>query len=286
MSCTFHHLVFCILLLWHATAIARPLIFDTHLHYSAADAETFTPEQIIKQLDRAGISRALVSGMPTSAVARLHAYAPHRIVAFLGLYRDEQDKRYWMYNPKIISYIKKQLDSGIYSGIGEFHIFAKDRRSPVLRRIVSIAAERKLLLQVHGDVEIIDEIFSQQPDVTVLWAHMGTRPEPKLLRRALERYPEHLFIDTSVRDERIIPNGIILPQWKSLFIEYQDRFLASVDTFRTERWQRLESVVSLIHSWLAQLPDGVARKLAYENAAKLFPVNNGLYFRTGQAAGQ
>jgi hypothetical protein len=55
-----------------------------------------------------------------------------------------------------------------------------------------------------------------------------------------------------------------------LFIDYQDRFLVAVDTFSVNRWQTFDLVVKDIQQWLSFLPESVAKKLAYENAQKLF----------------
>ena len=220
--------------------------------------------------DRNHITHAMVTGNPTRHVEGLHAHAPERIIPFLSVYDSFRDKRDWMHDETIPARVERDLESGIYRGIGELHIFAKDRKSPVLRRLVEIAAERDLMLSIHGDAEIIDEIFAIAPDVTVLWAHMGTRPEPAFLREVLARHPEGLYIDTSVRDDRIIPEGEILPEWRQLFIDHADRFLVGVDTFSVNRWQHFDQVAAKIRRWLDQLPPDVARQLAHENAEQLF----------------
>ena len=150
------------------------------------------------------------------------------------------------------------------------HIFAKDKHSPVFKQIVKLAEEKNLVLLIHGDREVIDEAFKIAPSVTVLWAHLGTRPHPWVLRAALKRYPEKLYIDTSVRDKQLLMTGALTPMWKQLFIDYQDQFMVAIDTFSVNRWNTYHLVVNDIHDWLDDLPEQVARKLAYENASRLF----------------
>jgi len=55
-----------------------------------------------------------------------------------------------------------------------------------------------------------------------------------------------------------------------LLLEYSQRFMVGVDTYRTERWHGFAEVVSQIRSWLDQLPDEVSSAIAYRNAARLF----------------
>ena len=244
-------------------------LFDSHSHYGLADTQNFTPAQILNIFDTNQIAYALISSTPNSGTENLYKAAPDRIIPFLGLYQTLRDKRDWMYDESVIDLVENNLKTGIYRGIGELHIFEKDRKSPVLKRIVEIASERGLMLQVHGDKGVIDEIFTIAPNVTVLWAHLGTRPHPWVLRAALEKHPNNLYIDTSVRDKQLLMTGGLTPMWKELFIDFQDRFMVAIDTFSVNRWNTYDLVVKDIHDWLDDLPEEVAAKIAYENAYNL-----------------
>ncbi|MDG6773416.1 amidohydrolase family protein [Thiomicrorhabdus sp. ZW0627] len=251
-------------------------IFDSHLHYGGEDVKAYAPKEIMAIFDRSQVTHALISSTPNDGTEALYHYAPKRIIPFLGVYETLKDKRDWMYDETVVAKAEEALKKGFYRGLGEFHIFAKDKKSPVFKGLVKLAEKHGLMLQAHGDAEIIDEIFAIAPKVTVLWAHMGTRPEPDFLRSVLQRHPDRLYIDTSVRDTLLLgTDGYskhrgLTDEWKKLFIDYQDRFLVAVDTFSVNRWNTFDSVVKDIRSWLSQLPEPVARKLAYENARKLF----------------
>lgn len=250
---------------------AQSPLFDTHLHYGDEDAKHYSPKQIIEIFDRNKVQFALVSSTPNDGTEQLYHYAPKRIIPFLGLYQTLEDKRDWMWDESVVPRVKEALTLGIYRGIGELHIFAKDRKSPVLKEIVSIASSKGLMLQVHGDAEILDEIFQIAPNVTVLWAHMGTRPEADYLRQVLERHSQNLYIDTTVRDRQLLgEHDQLSSEWRQLFIDYQDRFTVGVDTFSVNRWNTFAEVTQQIRQWLSQLPDSVAHKLAYGNAYGLF----------------
>jgi predicted TIM-barrel fold metal-dependent hydrolase len=140
----------------------------------------------------------------------------------------------------------------------------------VFAELVRMAAAHRLVLMLHGDAAVVDRAFALAPSVQVLWAHLGTQPEPAQLAGMLDRHPENLWIDTSVRDERIAPNGKLLPQWHALFLRYPDRFLAAVDTFSANRWQNYEAVVEQIRGWAEVLPGDAKRKLLHDNAVRLF----------------
>ncbi|QCU90522.1 amidohydrolase family protein [Thiomicrorhabdus sediminis] len=245
-------------------------LFDSHLHYGHEDVAHFSEQQVMQIFDRNRVKYALISSTPNSGTEKLYRYSPNRIIPFLGVYHSLSDKRDWMHNLNVLEEVKQNLEKGFYRGIGEIHIFAKDRKSPVLKGLVEIAAEQSLFMQIHGDAEILDEVFALAPNVTVLWAHLGTQPDPDYLREVLQRHPNNLYIDTSVRDKQLLANGKLSEAWQQLFIDYQDRFMIAVDTFSVNRWQTFDQVVSDINDWLDDLPPEVANKLAYDNAYRLF----------------
>jgi predicted TIM-barrel fold metal-dependent hydrolase len=161
------------------------------------------------------------------------------------------------------------LKKGFWRGIGELHIFARDRHSLVFKQVVTLAAQHRLPLQIHGDPAVIDSVYDMAPGHPVVWAHAGTFPYPDLLADYLRRYPA-LRVDLSVRNERIAPNGKLSDDWYQLFMRYPDRFMVGVDTFSLLRWNNFDKAVASIRYWLAQLPDDIAQQLAYDNAAALF----------------
>lgn len=246
-----------------------PLI-DAHSHYAKADFDTFSPEEIIQILDKNSIQKILITGTPNAGTLALYNFAPKRVIPFLSVYQTKADKRDWMHQSGVIDAARQNLKQGIFQGIGELHIFAKDRKSPVLRGLVELASEKKLPMLIHADAEVIDEVFAIDPNAKVLWAHLGTRPDVGLLDSMLKKYPTGLFIDTSVRDKQLLEGGALAEEWKALFIENQDRFLVAIDTFSVNRWQTYEFVVKDIQTWLGDLPPDVARKLAYQNAQTFF----------------
>lgn len=253
-----------------AAAAALPMI-DAHSHYTAADAEAFAPADVVTALDAAGVSRIVISGTPPGMAQRLYRHAPQRVLPFLGVYASDRDKATWMHDAQLPQRARDALAAGHWVGIGELHLFARDAHSPVLEALVSLAVERGLVLLIHGDVDVIDRIFALAPTARVLWAHLGTVPEPGRVDDALARHRDRaLWVDTSVRDERIAPGGVLQPAWRALFERHPERFVVAVDAFSTNRWRRYGDVVATIRAWVDTLPAPLARRLLHDNAAAMF----------------
>jgi len=257
-----------LVLLFSWPLVAQPL-FDTHLHYSASDAQHFSPQEILDLLDENAIPFAAVTGTPSTHVSKLYHQAPERIVPLLSVYRHDTDKATWINDESLIPYLEKELKSGYWRGIGELHIFAHNRHSKIFKKIIGLASAWQLPLLIHSDPTVIDTLYEIAPKQQVIWAHAGTFPYPDLVSDYLRRYP-NLSIDVSMRDERIAPDGIINDEWYEFFVTYPDRFMIGVDTYTTSRWNSYDSAAATVRSWLAQLPDEIAKKLAFVNAAKLY----------------
>lgn len=245
-------------------------MIDAHSHYTATDAEALSPADIVATLDAAGVSRIVVTGTPPEVAQRLHRHAPDRVLPFLGVYASAFDKATWMHDAQLPQRVQQQLATGHWVGIGELHLFARDVHSPVFEALVGLAVARGLMLMIHGDTEVIDRVFALAPTARVLWAHLGTVPVPDLVDDSLSRHRDRaLWVDTSVRDERIAPGGVLLDEWRSLFERYPGRFVVAVDAFSTQRWKHYGEVVTTIRTWVDRLPPPLARRLLHDNAAAM-----------------
>lgn len=258
------------LLAFSVVIYAEERLFDAHLHFNAEDASQHQPERVVALLRQSGIDTAVVTSRPPSQVLRLHALAPDLIVPMLGVYRTAADKqRLWLYDKRLPARVESALSDSRWQAIGELHVFALDRHNPVFIDVVKLAEARHLPLLIHSDPAVIDALFQHAPDAKVIWAHAGAYPLPELLRDYLQRYP-NLYVDLSVREERVAPQGEIDTDWEWLLVEFSDRFLIGVDTYRTSRWDQYPDVLGQIRNWLDQLPTEVARNIGSENGKRLF----------------
>jgi hypothetical protein len=257
---------------WAGTAWAQqPPLLDAHSHYTATDARQLSPGHIIAKLDAAGVSRAVITSAPPLLARELHRYAPQRIIPLLGAYSTDADKARWMHDPELPTRTAALAALGGWAGIGELHLFAQDAGSPVFAELVRIAATHNLMLLIHGDPEVLDRAFEIAPTVRILWAHLGTVPEPAAVERVLQGHANKaLWVDTSVRDDRIAPGGQLLPAWRQLFEAHPARFVVAVDTFSTQRWRRYGEITTHIRQWVGGLPTELQERLLWRNAEALF----------------
>jgi hypothetical protein len=246
-------------------------LFDVHSHYKSDDAEQFPVEAVVDILDREHIEHMVIIGEPADRALSLAQATGGRVIPFLGLYSSYRDKADWAFDITLPGRLRMALETGRYAGIGELHLFAPHRTSPVFEKVVALATEYRLPLLVHGDAAVVDQVFEWAPGLVVLWAHLGTDPDPGVIREMLRRHPDSLFIDTSVRDERFVDEaGALRPEWRGLFIDHADRLMIAIDTYSTSRWRDIGAVTGRIRGWLSQLPPDVAARLAHGNARQLF----------------
>jgi hypothetical protein len=242
-------------------------LFDTHIHYSQSDWSAYGPEAALAALDRAGVQWAMVSSTPDEGTVRLYEKAPTRIVPVLRPYRTRGDMGTWTGDASVLTYVEGRLQRGIYRGIGEFHLAPGEATSAVVRGFVQLAIRHRLFLHAHSDDVAVEELLRLDPKVQVLWAHAGMSAGPDIVGRLLARYP-NLTVELALRDD-VAPGGKLDPAWRSLFLQYPDRFMVGSDTWVTARWDRLPEIHAGIRAWLHQLPRDVAEQLAFKNAARL-----------------
>jgi hypothetical protein len=264
-----------VLLGWLASTAAiagnpLPVMIDAHAHYSAPDAAVLPPEAVLAKLDAAGVQRMAVTSSPPQLVQDSYRHMTDRVIPLLGVYESDLQKESWVRDAGLPARVEASLGDGEWAGIGELHLFARDAQQPVFAQLARLAASRKLVLMIHGDVEVVERAFSVAPGVRVLWAHLGTEPQPEILAAMLLRHPDTLWVDTSVRDERIAPEGDLLPAWRALLERFPERFVVAVDTFSVNRWQHYESVAATIRRWVDPLPQPLRDNLLHDNASRLF----------------
>lgn len=242
---------------------------DAHLHYNQSHSDQLTPVQIIGILKRNNIELAVVTSIPSSMSLELQKAAPEQIIPLLGVYTDYEDKQNWHRQTNLANNIEQAITSGAYRGIGELHLFAEHRHSPVFMQLVTLASRHHLPLLMHCDPAVIDTLFEHEPQALVVWAHAGAYPYPALLRDYLARYP-NLYIDLSMRNERIAPDNQLDSEWENLFMEFPDRFMTGVDTFSTRRWHDYSHYAGQTRGWLEQLPDEISRQIRIENTRQVY----------------
>jgi predicted TIM-barrel fold metal-dependent hydrolase len=250
-----------------AAMAADPVkLIDTHIHYSHDAWDMLPPAEAIKVLRKAGLKRAFVSSSSDDGTQLLYKQAPDLIVPVLRPYRRRGEISSWFKDPTVVDMIADRLSKNTYAGIGEFHIFGDDANRPVMRSVVQLAKKYGIFLHAHSDAAAVINIFKQNPDARVLWAHSGFA-EADEIHQMLTRFP-NLRADLAFRSEHATSDSVD-PDWRKLFMAHPDRIMVGTDTFAPERWYYVVEHADWTRTWLKDLPADLAEKIAWKNAQAL-----------------
>ena len=246
-------------------------IFDAHIHYKKPAWDSYPVESIIELMDKNGVAMGLVSSTPDEGTIRLWRYAPGRIVPELRPYHGDVGSSNWAKAENMVKYLELRLLKHPHEGIGEFHIHRLDTSDePLFREVIKLAKERDIFLHVHSDAEPIRWLYSLDSEVKLIWAHAGLGTPVTRVYEVLEEFPE-LVADLSLREYDILAASDQLdPEWGELLLAFQDRLLVGSDTWVNSQWADYSNIIDANRRWLAKLPREAAKKIAYQNAERLF----------------
>jgi hypothetical protein len=250
----------------------QPLrIFDAHLHYNQEPAPFYELDKVLEIFRRNNITGILATSRPNKGTHQLvDAKAPGlTVVPFIRPYRTRNDIQTWFDDPAIWELIQSEYKRGYYRGIGEFHIYGKAAAGEQVKRIVNFAVERNLWLHAHCDEEALLLLFGHNPKARIVWAHTGFSTAPTRVRELLDKH-SGLIGELSYRGGITEGGGKLSSEWRSLFANYSHRFVLGSDTWINERWFAYDGIMKTYREWLAQLPEDQARRIAHENAERLF----------------
>ena len=246
----------------------RVALFDAHVHYSADARQRFTIDEVLAILKAAGVRRALVSSTPDEGTIALYERAPDIVIPILRPYRGPGELATWTRDGTVVAYLMSRYRAGVHRGIGEFHLGPGEAELPVVRQVVAMAVREDLVLHAHADARAVEELLRIDPRARVLWAHAGMGESAASVGALVDRYPQ-LLVELALRSD-VAPSGELDPEWRALFLRHPDRFMYGTDTWVPERWNALVDSAESARAWLRDLPDAIARAIAYGNAERVF----------------
>ena len=241
-----------------------------------------TTDQLLEEMDRAGVERAVILGQDTHAtrnpafknytlkndeVARIAGRSRDRLVPFAGVDPNAGSESI----RELKRAVKKLGMRGLKVHSSTNSVYLNDRRK--MYPIYEFCQEERLPIMFHtgttglGDCEIkysktelLDEVCQSFPDLRVVMAHFGW-PWPDVAIAIALRSP-NVFIDVSGWKPRYLPPAI-LPYLNGIL---QDRFLFGTDypMLRQEEW--MEDYRATLEP---KLRPGVSEKLLSSNAKRL-----------------
>jgi len=268
-----------------AADYAGPL-FDAHLHYNDEAWQGPHPlDDVLARMQRNGVRAIIANSRPndgTRALAEARAQtraAGVTVVPFIRLYRNREDYGNWFRDESIYAMVQQEFARGTaagpYRGIGEFHLYdSANANGPVARKLMQFAQERQLAVLAHVDDVAIDLLMAHAPDARLIWAHTGIGGAPVARVQALlEKYPQ-LMGELSYRPGLSCGDGTLCPEWRALLLKFPDRFLLGSDTWINQRWLYYDGLMQEYRRWLGDLPPAVARRIAWDNGARLFQLSS------------
>jgi predicted TIM-barrel fold metal-dependent hydrolase len=270
----------------HAADYAGPL-FDAHLHYNVEAYSGAHPlPDAIARMQRSGVRAIVANSRPNEGTHSLAASPLAReagitVVPFVRLYRDRADYDNWFRDESIYAMVQTELARGTaagpFRGIGEFHLYdSANANGPVARKLMQLAEEKGLAVLAHVDDTAIDLLMantaSKGQKVRLIWAHTGIGGAPVArVEQLLARYPL-LMGELSYRPGLTCAGGKLCPEWRALMARYPDRFVIGSDTWVNGRWDSYEDLMRAYRAWLGDLPADLARRVAWDNAARVFGI--------------
>jgi amidohydrolase family protein len=254
-----------------AAVAQQPIkIFDSHLHYNYDPSPFYSVSMVLDVLRRSHVAGIVANSRPNRGTQQLvEAKAPGLwVVPFIRPYRVESDVQNWFNDPSIYELIETEYKRGYYRGIGEFHLYGDQAKSPWVKKTVDFAVEHDLYMLAHNDAPAILTLFDHNPKAKVIWAHTGFSEPVARVREMLETHPT-LWAELSYRSG-ITEGGKLSAEWRELFARHADRFVLGSDTWVNQRWSDYGRTMQGYRDWLAQLPEEQARLIAYGNAERLY----------------
>ncbi len=270
-------------------------LFDAHLHYNDEACTHDTPApgcphpmaDVLERMQKNGVRAIIANSRPNDgtialATAREQTRAAGvTVVPFVRLYRNRADYSNWFRDPTIVEMVNTELargtPAGPYRGLGEFHLYdSANANGPVAKQLMVLAEEKDLAILAHVDDVAIDLLMANTPSkgqkMRLIWAHTGIGGTPAPRVDALfARYPK-LMGELSYRPGLTCADGQLCPEWRALLLKYPDRFMIGSDTWVNQRWQYYGELMQGYRTWLGGLPADVARRIAWDNGARLFGV--------------
>jgi len=265
--------VFSFLLLLSITPLWASNLNDGHIHYNKTVWNDLSPQQVFSYLTENGIDRVIVFSTPTAGTEKLYKFSPQRVIPFLMPYRVFRDRFTWHSDPTMVDYVKQKLSTGIYKGFGEFHLFKDHKDTVVIRQLMQLVADHKIMLSAHADGETIEALIKMQPGIDIIWAHCGMDHPVEDVSRMLAQYPK-LFCELSFRYNMFDEKNKLVPQWKSLLEQYSKRFILGMDTYIPRRWASLPENADFARQWLDQLQPVTKKLIGSGNIDRMFSIKN------------
>jgi len=162
-------------------------------------------------------------------------------------------------------------------GVADFLVKVSSKNIPVMTHWEFYDWER--------DWPKFSKLFLDFPNQKFIIPHMGFG-SPKQVKLILSTHDNvYMTISKKDKDKGSISDPIkqskfgsgflndknqLKDEWKEILIEYQNKLLFATDAHKKHRWKKYRQIITTYKEILDQLPEKVAKKIAYSNAESLY----------------
>lgn len=290
------------------TAKEIPII-DAH---SQVDHKTDLAK-VVELMDSAGVSKTILSGrakIDQDEIVSLAKEHPTKIIPAVrtkfGSYIKNKNEYFQT--------LKSQSNSNDFAAMAETLLFhaRKGASSPKIvvepddRRVkstVEVCLTHNWPFIAHIEfadlgnkrqefMDKFEEMLLSNPDLPFVLIHMGQLNEDEV-KRLIETHSNIYFMTSHANPIYLSGNDgknaefpwvnmfdsktagyELKEEWKTLIIQYPDRFILGIDIVTSYQW-RSDFYVDQVNLWkqeLLKLPDDIAHRLAHENAERLWAI--------------
>ncbi len=262
-------------------------------------------EVVLRNMDRAGIGRALLSPRfrrPPADILALARAHPDRITATVrtktkAYFKGRKGTAFFR------KFLKREIAAGDYGAIAEVIMWHAQKGNRAGQFVIAPDHER---VQVYLDAAIahgwpfiihiefaaagadrapfmamMRAMLRRYPDHPMALIHMGQIDDPDEARALIEAHPNLHFLTShcnpiTMSDSRqpwanLFDGENIKPAWAALMTDHPDRFILAFDNVFPEHWGGY--YISQARHWrraLRDLPEEVAHAIAHRNAERLW----------------
>lgn len=269
---------------------ASEIFADSHIHFNWDHTEVTSMQEVIDILKQHNVGLAIVTSTPSKLALELREKGGDWIVPFFSPYIHELGKSDWYLDEQVIKDAEKGLKNGAYFGIGEIHFmngFQPKMDNNIFLKLLKLAEQYNVPMLIHidsGNEKTFLQLCSENPNIKMIFAHAGGNLRAPHIEKILQQC-DKVWIDFAARDpwryDGLSKDDFtLLPEWRSLVINYPTRFITGTDpvwkvtrwsTWDTddEGWTHYQKLYDYHWSWMNDLPENVRRKIAWENTQTL-----------------
>ena len=264
---------------------------DMHLHFNWDHEELLSAKEAVKILKDHNVVLAAVSSVPSHYSLKLKQAGGDWIIPLITPYYHAGNRLNWYFDKKVVTEVRKLLETGSYAGIGEVHLTAgvgPRRDNPVFVGLLELAKEFNVPFLIHTDAgnhKFFLSICSEYPKVRFLWAHAGGVLGPKELEPLMQACP-NVWLDIAARDPWhydlfAYDDYSLIAGWRELIIKYQNRIVTGTDPVwnaqdiyrwyeADEGWAHYSDFHHFHRNWMKRFPAEIEKKLRLTNAQRFF----------------